>query len=448
MEDPDPWASMLLLIPAFAEAIHSYSFDLILSLAGMALLLFCSAMISGSETAYFSLGAKHLEEYNTKDNKNGQQAAALMEYPKRLLATILIANNFVNVAIVMLSTIIMAQLYDFSHAPLLGFFIQVVAVTALILLLGEIMPKVYATHRPAQLALRMAGPLAFLIKLFYPFSSMLIRSTALVDNRIVRKSHNLSMSDLSEAIDITSTHGSAEEERKILKGIVKFGDIEAKEIMKSRMDVTAVDTSLNFRQLLKIILEAGYSRVPAYHDSLDHITGILYIKDLLPYLGEEETFEWQSLLRPAFFVPESKNISDLLQEIQERKVHIAIVVDEYGGTSGIITLEDIIEEIVGEINDEFDIESEERTHRKIDENNWVFEGKTSLNDFCKVLGIEDRIFERVKGESDTLAGLILELVGKIPEKQEVIHHPPFIFRIEAADSRRIHRIRVTQTDED
>lgn len=448
MEEPDSWEHILCDITAYASVFQPLSSDVAISLIIMAVLLLFSAMISGSETAFFSLDQDELDNLKEKEGPRAQRIAELLQKPKRLLATILISNNLVNVSIVILSMFIMVRLYDFSDTPWLGFLIQLVVVTALILLFGEVMPKVYASQRPAQMALRMARPMAFLIRLFYPFSSLLVRSTAIVDRRVVKKGHNLSMSDLSEAIDITGETPQAEEERKILKGIVKFGDIEAKEIMKSRMDITAVDTALNFKEMLKVILDAGYSRVPAYTESLDQIQGILYIKDLLPHLGEDEGFAWQQLLRPAFFVPESKNISDLLREIQERKVHIAVVVDEYGGTSGMLTLEDIIEEIVGEINDEFDIEADERTHRKLDENTWLFEGKTSLNDFCKVLGIEDRVFEKVKGESDTLAGLILELVGKIPQKHEVIEHPPFVFRIEAADSRRIHRIRVTRSQDE
>ncbi|HRZ76574.1 MAG TPA: gliding motility-associated protein GldE, partial [Bacteroidales bacterium] len=327
--------------------------------------------------------------------------------------------------------------------PYLLFLGEVVAVTALILFFGEVMPKIYASQRAPGIARMMSLPLLLLQRAFGPLGSILIHSTDLVDERYARKGHNLSMSELSEAIDITSTDAGAEEDRRILKGIVKFSDMDVKEIMKSRVDVSAVDTSLNFRELLKFILDAGYSRIPAWEESFDRVVGILYIKDLLPHLGEDEHFAWQKLLRPAFFVPEGKPINELLTEFQERKIHMAIVVDEYGGTSGIVTLEDIIEEIVGEISDEFDLESEGLRYRQVSDNSWIFEGKASLNDFCKVAGIEDRIFERVKGESDTLAGLILELEGRIPPRNAVIRYEQFTFRIEEADPRRIHSIRVT-----
>jgi gliding motility-associated protein GldE len=288
----------------------------------------------------------------------------------------------------------------------------------------------------------MAPLLRSLVSLFYPLSSLLINATNLIDRRYAKKGHNLSMSEISEAIEITSEGDTAEEDKKILKGIVKFGDIAVREIMKSRIDVTAVDTSLGFDALIDTILQSGYSRIPAYQESFDQIEGILYIKDLLPYLGKVQNVQWQDLLRPAFFIPENKRISELLREFQEKKIHMAIVVDEYGGTSGIVTLEDIIEEIVGEISDEFDVDSDEILHEKVGEHQWIFEGKASLNDFCKIMNLDDRVFEHVKGESDTLAGLILEAEGNIPEKNTEIRIAPFTFRVEDADSRRINRILV------
>ena len=289
----------------------------------------------------------------------------------------------------------------------------------------------------------MSKPLKILLRFFTPLSSLLVNSTNFIDRRLANRNQNFSMDELSQAIDIATDEDSTKEEKQILKGIVKFGDIEVKEIMKSRTDVTAVSVELDFRELLDLIMDSGYSRIPAFSESFDNITGILYIKDLLPYLGKGRDFRWQELLRPAFFVPENKKINDLLKEIQEKKIHMAVVVDEYGGTSGLVTLEDILEEIVGEISDEFDIEEEESFYEKIDKNNFIFEGKTSLNDLCKVLEIEPDSFDKVKGDSDSLAGLILELEGKIPDKMENIQFGRFVFKILEADHRRIKSVRVS-----
>jgi gliding motility-associated protein GldE len=281
-------------------------------------------------------------------------------------------------------------------------------------------------------------------KVFHPLSSILVSSTRVIDKRIARRGHNITIGDLSEALDLTSGNiQTPDEEKKILKGIVKFGDIAVREIMRARIDVTAVDEETPFSELIPLILEAGFSRIPAFRDSFDQVTGILYIKDLLPHLNKQEDFEWQKLLRPAFFVPENKGISDLLKEFQLRKIHMAIVVDEYGGTSGLVTFEDVIEEIVGEINDEFDIEADENLYIKLDDANYIFEGKTLLNDFCKILNIEDRIFADAKGESDTLAGLMLELAGKIPNINEEIEFENFIFKAETVDKRRIKKVKVS-----
>jgi putative hemolysin len=414
----------------------------------MALLLILSAAISGSEIAFFSLGPAQLSELRNDHSKSGQLILYLLERPKRLLATILIANNFVNVAIVIISSFIMSGLFDFSGSPLLGFLIQVIIVTALILLFGEIMPKIYASQNAVTTAHMMARPMLIIRKVFYPLSSVLVNSTTIIDKRIARKGHDISIDDLSEALNLTTSDNSTpEEERKILKGIVKFGDIAVKEIMRPRIDVTAVEDNIPYPSLLAAILDSGYSRIPVFHESFDNVTGILYIKDILQHLNRDDDFQWKDLQRTAFFVPENKRINDLLQEFQAKKIHLAVVVDEYGGTSGIITLEDILEEIVGEINDEFDNESDSSSYTKIDDLNYIFEGKTMLNDFCKVMGIEDRIFEDAKGESDTLAGLMLELAGKIPETNEKFQFQQYIFSAETVDKRRIKRIRVTITDE-
>nr|NQU93409.1 gliding motility-associated protein GldE [Bacteroidota bacterium] len=409
----------------------------------MLILIVFSALVSGSEIAFFSLNPTQIKSLRSRKNSTNDLIISLLEIPKRLLATILIANNFVNVAIVILSTFIIGGLFNLNEYPVLAFVVQVVVVTSLLLIMGEIIPKIYASFNPISFAMFMAKPLKTMVTIFYPLSSMLVKSSKIIDRRISKKGPQLSMSELSEAIELTAAEDAPEEEKKILKGIVKFGDTDTKEIMKSRIDVTAVDiTSTSYHNLLKIILECGYSRIPAYEDNFDHISGILYVKDLLPHLGKPNDFDWPSLLRPAFFVPENKKINDLLQEFQKKKIHLAIVVDEYGGTSGIVTLEDIIEEIVGEISDEFDTEEDEINFTKLDNNNYLFEGKTLLNDFCKILQIDDKIFEEVKGDSETLAGLILEIEGKIPKLNDSTNFRNFEFKIKKVDNRRIEQILV------
>jgi gliding motility-associated protein GldE len=422
---------------------HGFSYGIAFALVAIVVLLFCSAVVSASEIAFFSLTPNQLKEI-----RGGKQAIhllirQLLDRPKRLLATILISNNFVNVAVVIISAYVTNELFDFSGSLFFAFIIQVVVITSLILLMGEIMPKVYATQYAMSIVHIMSRPINVLLKIFYPLSSILVSSTYIIDRRITHRKHSLSMSDLSEAIDITSDASTNEENRKMLKSIARFGDIDASEIMKARIDVTALDTELSFSKVMQVIQESGYSRIPVYKDTFDTITGLLYIKDLLPFTGKGDDFNWQSLLRPAFFVPESKRINDLLSEFQEKKIHLAIVVDEYGGTSGIIALEDIIEEIVGEINDEFDSESDHVPFKKIDEHTYTFEGKTSLNDFCKIAEVEDDLFDDVKGDADTLAGLILELAGKIPIVGEIVSFADYTFCVEAADKRRIKHIKVS-----
>ena len=399
-------------------------------------------MISGSETGFFSLGPQHLEKLRDSASGQGNLILKLLKKPKRLLATILIANNFVNVAIVILSTFIVTQWFNLATFPILAFMIQVVVITSLILLLGEILPKMYASVHPVKFSKYMAGALDVLIKIFYPFSSLMVRSTSFLDNKLARKNYVMSRSELSDAIELTAGEDTPEEGKKILQGIVKFGDIEVKEIMRSRVDIIALDIETSFANVMTLIVESGFSRIPVYKESYDHIQGILYVKDLLPHLEKTEEFKWQSLIRDVFFVPENKKINDLLQEFQEKKIHLAIVVDEYGGTSGIITLEDILEEIVGEITDESDPVSEEFLYEKIDEHTYIFEGKTTINDFCKIVEESDNIFNEVKGDFDSLAGLILELEGKIPGKDEETKFHNYVFKVLEVDHKRIKRIKV------
>ncbi|HNW53479.1 MAG TPA: gliding motility-associated protein GldE [Bacteroidales bacterium] len=442
MADPLPDAVNALIILNFASVDLVSSAGLIAGLAVTILLLLCSAAASASETAFFSLSPSQLSEIRSSKASVDKRIIYLLENSRLLLATILITNNLVNVGIVILSTFLVNHYLDFSANPLMGFLFQVVIITALLLLLGEIMPKVIATRKPVSIASMLATPLIIVQKILYPFSMLLVNSTRFVDKRQAQN-HHITLDDISNAIDITNDGQVDEEDRKIMKSITRFGEINAREIMSPRVDLTVIDNALSFSEVQKIIMESGYSRIPVYNETPDTITGILYIKDLLPHLSENDTFAWEKLVRPPFFIPENKPINDLLQEFQEKKIHMAVVVDEYGGTSGIITLEDIIEEIVGEINDEFDIEADNRFYSRVDGHNYIFEGKTSINDMCRVLGLDDRIFDEAKGESESLAGLILELAGKMPSTGETFNLGEFIFRIEAADKRRIKKVKIT-----
>lgn len=426
------------------QPVTGFSFGIIAGFLAIIVLLVGSAMASGAEVAFFSLGPNQLHELKEKTEKSDRSVLLLLEMPKRLLATLLIANNFFNVAIVIISTYLTNSMIDFSQVPYwLAFFIQVVVITSLILLFGEVLPKVYATRNNLKFARFLTGPVKVAVRLFYPLSSILVHSTSIIDRRMSSKAYNVSMSELSEAIELTSGINTPREEKKILQGIVKLGDIEVKEIMKSRVDVTAIDIDTAYRDLLKIILDAGYSRIPVYEGSFDQVKGILYIKDLLPHLDRDNDFDWSQLLRDALFIPENKKINDLLQEFQEKKIHMAVIVDEFGGTSGIVTLEDIIEEIVGEISDEHDEPVGDIEYSKLDERNYIFEGKTSLNDFYKILELEDDLFDEVKGDADSLAGLLLELMQKMPVRDEKVSYRQFTFTVKAVDKRRIKRVLVT-----
>jgi putative hemolysin len=445
--DPLPDAINAFILLNISSTDLASSAGLIAGLITVLILLLCSAGASASETAFFSLSPSQLNEIRSSKTTKNKRIVHLLENSKLLLATILITNNLVNVGIVIISTFLVNHYLDFSSNPLLGFIFQIVVITAILLLLGEIMPKVLATRRPVKIALLLVLPLTILQRILYPFSRFLVSSTRFIDKRQAH-SHHITLDDISNAIDITNDGKVDDEDRKIMKSITRFGDINAREIMSPRVDLTAIDNSLPFSKVQKMIIDSGYSRIPVYNDTPDTITGILYIKDLLPYLSEADTFKWESLVRPPFFIPENKPINDLMQEFQEKKIHMAVVVDEYGGTSGIITLEDIIEEIVGEINDEFDVEAENIFFSRIDDHNYIFEGKTTINDMCRVLGLDDRIFDEAKGESESLAGLILELAGKIPATGETFSLGEFTFRIEAADKRRIKKVKISTPLED
>ncbi len=419
-----------------------------IALAVLLILLFFSAVISGSETAFFSLKPKDKERLKNEFGKKGIAILKLLERPKLLLATILIANNFINVGIVILSTYFSSLLFNLSEYPLLSFVLQIVVITSLILIFGEILPKILSNKEPVAFSLFVVTPLRYLITAFKPLSSILISSTNFIDKRIGKKGYNISMSELSDAIDITVSDSTPDEEKMILKGIATFGDKEASEIMRSRVNVTALEINTPYKEVLETVIESGFSRIPVYEETFDNVKGILYIKDLLPHLSKDNGFNWTELIREAFFVPENKKINDLLQEFREKKIHIAIVVDEYGGTSGIITLEDIIEEIVGDIDDEFDVDEGQYSYKKISDGVYIFEAKIPLNDMCKILNLEDDYFDDIRGESDSLGGLILEAEGKIPEKGKTIKLKDFNFEITDADERKINEIKVVTNKKD
>lgn len=442
MEDPGPDIRSSLLLLITNNAADYLNFEFITGVLILFFLLLISGAISASEVAYFSLSQLQTDNLKKSESQNSRLVFILLENPKRLIATILVSNIIINVSIVVLSSLFLFKLIGLPTNSVAGFIIEIAALSALILFFGEILPKIYATAHNTKVVCVMSRPLFFLQQLVYPLASLLVNTTNIVDRKIAHKGHNITMDELSEALELTESETDTGEERKILRGILKFGDIAVREIMKPRIDVTAVDDEASFQDLLAIVEESGYSRIPIYKENLDNVTGILYIKDLIPHINKNADFKWQHLQRLAFFVPENKRINDLLEEFQAKKIHMAIVVDEYGGTSGIVTLEDILEEIVGEINDEFDSETDEISYTKIDDNTYIFEGKTLLNDFCKVIGKDDRIFQEVKGESDTLAGLVLEMAGKIPEIGEQFTYRSFTFKPEVVDRRSIKSIRV------
>ncbi len=401
------------------------------------LLLMLSALISGSEVAYFSLSPA--DKLNLGKSKRDTKVAEHLHHPERLLATILVVNNFVNIAIVILGAFITSSLLEFYNAPILEFLIQVVIITFLLLLFGEILPKVYATHYPLGFARFMAYPLFSFELLFQPINSILIRLSELVNQRLNRRQRKISINEISQALELTSESDNIQE-KEILEGIVRFGNKNVSEIMRSRVDVVAIDIRTTFDEVLEVINQTGYSRLPVYAQSFDHVKGMLFIKDLLPHTEKGSGFNWQSLLRPPFFVPETRKIKALLEDFQKNKVHMAVVVDEYGGSSGIVTLEDILEEIVGDIADEFD--DDERYFKQIGDGKYLFDGKTLLTDFCRVTQAPEDIFDNVKGEADTLAGLVLELRGEFPSVNEKITCKNFRLTIESINKRRIKQIRV------
>lgn len=405
-----------------------------------AILLFVSGFASGSEIAFFSLSPTDLADLNPEKRQGDKSIQMLRNDSERTLATILILNNFVNVTIIMLCNYIFGQLVHFGEkAYWLEFLCLTILLTFLLLLFGEIMPKVYSRQNSLKFCRMTVNGIMIFRKLFWPLETVLIRSGMLAEKVMQRESHVLSVDDLEQALELTDKE-DIKDEQSMLKGIIRFGDETAKEVMTSRQDIVDIDIRSSFAEVLKCIVDNNYSRIPVYQDSEDNIRGILYIKDLLPHLSKAANFRWQSLIRPPYFVPETKKIDDLLREFQENKVHIAIVVDEFGGTSGLVTLEDILEEIVGEINDEYD--EEEKTYSKLNYNTYIFEGKTLLSDFCRILNVDDEEFSEVEGDADTIAGLLLEIKGDFPTLQERIDYKNYTFEIMEIEERRISKVKV------
>lgn len=402
-------------------------------------LLFLSGFASGSEIAFFSLSPTEINELEESKTENDKNIRTLRDDSERTLATILITNNFVNVTIIMICNYIFAQTVDFGHAVWLQFLCITILLTFMLLLFGEIMPKVYGRQNPLKFCRRVVGGILMARRIFWHIATILLRSGVFATRIVQRVSPTISVDDLEHALELTDKE-AIKEERQMLKDIIRFGDETASEVMTSRRDMVDLDIRSSFSEVLKCIVENNYSRIPIYQDNADNIRGVLYIKDLLPHLSKPASFRWQSLIRPPYFVPETKKIDDLLREFQDNKVHIAIVVDEYGGTSGIITLEDILEEIVGEINDEFD--EDEHTFTRINANKYIFEGKTLLTDFCKILSLPDDFFAEVKGDADSLAGLLLEVKGDFPAEGEHLIFRNFEFIIRSLQERRIARVEV------
>ena len=410
-------------------------------MAGVAacLLLFVSGFASGSEIAFFSLSPADLNELDEGKTSNDINIKKLREESERTLATILITNNLVNVTIIMLSSYFFSRTIDFGQAWWLQFLFMTVLLTFLLLLFGEIMPKVYSGQYPLRFCRNTVGGILFFRKLFYPIATLVMKSGRLADKVVRKENHVLSVDDLEQALELTDKEDIKEEQR-MLEGIVRFGDETAKEIMTPRQDVVDIDFKSTFQEVMQCVVENNYSRIPVYQDNSDNIRGILYIKDLLPHLSKGNNFRWQSLIRPPYFVPETKKIDDLLREFQENKVHIAIVVDEFGGTSGIVTLEDILEEIVGEINDEYD--EDEKSYQRINSNTFIFEGKTLLSDFYKIMQMDDDVFEDIEGDADSIAGLLLEIKGDFPKMHEKIDYQNITFEILDMEERRISKVKV------
>ncbi len=427
--DPDP-----------ASLLHTIDFEFLFGIIAIVILLACSAFISGSEVALFSLSQKDVDEILNKDFNKGTLISRLLEKPKKLLATILVANNFVNIAIVIIFSSFSGRLFNGIESSVLRFVLEVVVVTFFILLFGEVLPKIYANRNNMDFSQKVVIPISILNNVLSPISVPMRNGILFIEKKLNVQKGNFSVNQLSQALELTSQSDTTDGEQKILEGIVTFGNTEVRQVMSPRIDVFALNIEETFEEIMPKIVEKGYSRIPVYKENIDQIEGILFIKDLIPHI-DSDTFDWITLLRQPFFVPENKKLDDLLKDFQGMKSHLAVVVDEYGGTSGIISLEDVLEEIVGDISDEFD--DEDLIYSQIDDKNFLFEGKISLKDFYRIIDVDENEFESKKGEAETLAGFLLEISGNFPKKRQKITFHNLIFTIENVDKRRIKQIKVT-----
>lgn len=414
--------------------------NMLFGIIGIIILLFCCSMVAASEVALFSLTPKNISDLEQKNPSKAIVVNQMLSKPKKLLATILVANNFLHISIVILFSFSLDEVFSTIASPILKFIVEVVLVTFLILLFGEVLPKVYASRNNIKFASFIAYPLSLLDKLLSPISLPMRAFTNFIQEKLGKQKTNFSVDQLSQALELTSTEDTSQEEQKLLEGIVSFGNTDTKQVMSPRIDLFALDIEETFAEIFPKIVEKGYSRIPVYRDNIDHIEGVLFIKDLIPHINKKE-FDWKTLLREPFFVPENKKLDDLLKDFQGMKSHLAIVVDEYGGTSGIVSLEDVIEEIVGDISDEFD--DENINFSQIDDRNYLFEGKINLKDFYRIIDVDEDLFEIRKGEAETLAGFILEILGNFPKKGQKIQFENCLFTIEVVDKKRVKQIKVT-----
>ncbi|HEU4788521.1 MAG TPA: gliding motility-associated protein GldE [Flavobacterium sp.] len=422
------------------EIASQVDLTLVFGFIGIIILLFCSAIVSGAEVALFSLSQKDLDDSIQENNSKGRIIANLLEKPKKLLATLLVANNFINIAVVILFSFVGKDLFAAIQSPVLKFITEVILVTFLLLLFGEVLPKVYASRNNIKFAQLIAYPVSGLDKILSPVSIPMRSITLYLQNKLGKQKSNFSIDQLSQALELTDSGETSTEEQKILEGIVSFGNTDTKQVMSPRIDIFALEITESFVVIYPKIIEKGFSRIPVYRDNIDQIEGVLFVKDLLPYINDME-FDWTTLLREPFFVPENKKLDNLLKDFQSLKSHLAIVVDEYGGTSGLVSLEDVIEEIVGEISDEYD--DAPVNYSKIDDKNYIFEGKINLKDFYRIIDVDEDLFEEQKGEAETLAGFILEILGNFPKKGQKIIFENCTFVIESVDQKRVKQIKVT-----
>jgi gliding motility-associated protein GldE len=428
--DPEPSINFLATIDT----------NLLFGILAIVFLLFCSAIVSAAEVALFSLTQQDLNTLSEEDSTKANLISKLLQRPKKLLATILVANNFSHIGVVIIFSFVGNSIFSVIESPILKFIVEVLLVTFLILLFGEVLPKIYASRNNIQFSKFVANPISIIDKLLSPISLPMRAVSVFLHEKLGKQKSNISVDQLSHALGLTSAEDTTSEEQKILEGIVSFGNTDTKQVMSPRIDIFALEMEETFTEIYQKIVDKGYSRIPVYRESIDHIEGVLFVKDLIPHINKKE-FDWNTLIREPFFVPENKKLDDLLKEFQSKKSHLAIVVDEYGGTSGLVSLEDVIEEIVGDISDEFD--DENLNFSQIDDKNFLFEGKINLKDFYRIVDVDQEVFESSKGEAETLAGFILEILGNFPKKGQKIHFSDVRFTIEAVDKKRIKQLKVT-----